>query len=166
MKRTGRARDRAKVLAGRAGVRRRSARPQGHQEFAVGSELLHGMVEIIRDVNRIIRPDRDPVRAHKEPFTPRALKLAVAVENQNREFAPIENENAVTRIRRHSGDFDKTSAFLELAPTRLNSVIQGSVPQRFAGLRSLEASEAREKIEHSGSINRRKGLRRKRQVEQ
>ena len=63
------------------------------------------MVKVISQIDHVIRPDPDPVRASEKPFTPGKQQCPSRVENSNRVVATIENEDSVFRVRGHGGHF-------------------------------------------------------------
>ena len=48
----------------------RSARAQRQQQLPLGGELLHGVVEVVGAIHRVVGADRDPVRPDEEVLAP------------------------------------------------------------------------------------------------
>ena len=120
------AEDRAEVHAGGAGVGRGPARAEGQQEDPVGRELLDGVVEVVGAIDGVVGADRDPVGAGEQAFAPRVEKPAVAVEDDDRVLAPVEDEDAVAGIDRDAGDLDEPPAVGQRAPALADLQGKGS----------------------------------------
>jgi hypothetical protein len=108
--------DRAKVDTRRAGVGRDSTRTECHQQRPVGRKLSDGVVEIIGAIDGIVWPDCDAVWPSKHAFAPRRNERAVAVEHDQRVLAAVEDEYAITRVRRNGGNFGPTPTGRRLRP--------------------------------------------------
>ncbi len=115
--------DRPEVHAGGARVRGTSALAQHPHQLPLGRELLHGVVEIVGAIHRVVRTDRDPVRSREEVLSPRADESAVAVEDDDGMVAPVEDEDPVVRVGRDAGDLDETPTIGQRPPafTRLEA---------------------------------------------
>ena len=66
--------NRPEILTGRAGVRRTAAFAERQKQRSIGREFLDGVVEIVRDVDSVIRPDRDPVRPDEDDSHPTSFE--------------------------------------------------------------------------------------------
>src|SRR5437762_13743635 len=95
--------DRPEVHAGGSRVGRTPARAHRQQECPLGSELLHGVVEVVGAINSVVGADRDAVRADEEILTPRALKPAVTVEDHDRVVSPVDPEDPLPGAGRDAG---------------------------------------------------------------
>ena len=104
MERQTRSADRAEVHAGGARVRGTSALAQHPDRFPLGRERLHGVIEIIGAIHRVVGTDRDPMRSREEVLSPRTDEAALAVEDVDGMFAPVEDEDPVVRVGRDAGD--------------------------------------------------------------
>ena len=128
VKRCAGAADCAEILAGRSGVGRAAALAEGLDQFSIRGEFLDGVVEIVGEIKGVIGADRDSVGTLEEVFTPGALKLAVAIKDQDGNRAASEDEQAIVRVGCYSGDFDQSRGFGQLTPTRLSVIAQGISP--------------------------------------
>src|SRR6266508_3769406 len=107
-------RDRADGLPVIARVGRHAARSDGLQEAAVARESTHGLIAVVREPQRVVGRERDPVRAHREDaLAPRADETAVALVDEHgvraagRMVARACVECASVTTRRGQGLYDR-----------------------------------------------------------
>ena len=91
--------------------------PSVSNELSLGRELLHGVVEIVGAIDRVVGADRDPVRPDEEVLAPRADESALAVEDDDGMFASVEDEDPVARVGRDAGDFDESATHRAILPS-------------------------------------------------
>src|SRR5262249_15040635 len=133
MERSGRAPDGAKVHARRAGVRR-LAGPQRREELALRRVLADDVPQIIAAVDGVVGPDRDPVRPGEVPFAPRLHEVAVAVEDDDRMLAAVEDEDPILRVDRNTGDLRPGKTRRQLVPAIIRVIAKFAAGLRGHGV--------------------------------
>src|SRR6516165_6213496 len=81
------------------------------------------MVEVVGAVDGVIRADGDAVGAVETAFAPGGKKTSVAVKDNDRMFAAIENVNAIAGIRSDAGHFAEAPAGGQLFPALQGLVV-------------------------------------------
>ena len=80
-------------------------------------ELADRVVQVVGEPHGAIGPDADPVRAADESLAPRAEKLAVAIEDDDRVRPAIEDPHVVAAVHGDAGCFDERPAVGKTAPS-------------------------------------------------
>src|SRR5215470_421871 len=84
---------------------------QGHEQLAVQGKFLHCVDAIIHTVDHIIRADMDAVRTGAEhALAPGAQEVAVAIEDNYRMLAAIEDVYVVLRVHCDASHVDELPA--------------------------------------------------------
>ena len=82
-----------------AHVRRRlSGNAKLEQHLAVERAFAHEMAAIIREVDRVVGPHVDAVGAGILPLAPGAQEVAVAVEDDDRVLAAVEDVDVIVLV--------------------------------------------------------------------
>src|SRR5712691_2447284 len=90
---------------------------QGHEQLAIQGKFLHRMYAVIHTVDHIIRADMDAMRAGAEhPLAPGAQEVAVAIKDNHRVLAAVEDVHVVLGVHRDASHVDKLPARRELFP--------------------------------------------------
>ena len=101
------------------------------------------MVLVVGQEQAVVRGDVDAVRASDRPLTPRAQERAVAVEDDDRVLAAVEDVDVVLRVGGHAGHLDIAPAGRERAPVRIRPVSVVARADRIAHAIPSRASESR-----------------------
>src|SRR5437867_7807429 len=90
---------------------------QGHQELAIQREFLHCVDAIIHAVHHIVRTNMDTMRPGAEhALTPGAQEVAIAVKDDHRVLATIEDVDIVLGVHCRASHIDELPAGWELFP--------------------------------------------------
>src|SRR5712691_5080815 len=90
---------------------------QGHEQLAIQRKFLHRVYAIIHTVDHIIRADMDAMRAGAEQaLAPGAQEVAVAIKDDHRVLAAVEDVHVVLGVHRDASHVDKLPARRELFP--------------------------------------------------
>ncbi|MCY2972840.1 MAG: hypothetical protein NTZ30_19535 [Planctomycetota bacterium] len=100
--------DGTKVDAGRAGVGGLAARPQCPKQMSRRSKFPDGVIKVICAIDSVIGADGDAVGTSKHPFAPGAQEVSIAIKDDYRMLAPVENKDTVLRIVGDTCDFRPT----------------------------------------------------------
>src|SRR3989304_9555297 len=92
------------------------------------------MVVIVRQVQRVVGTDIDSVRPAKCPLAPRRKEPAVAIENDDRVLASIENIHPVSRIAGHPDRLHETPPRRQPLPTLGHFVPEVPAPDGYSPL--------------------------------
>ncbi len=95
------------------------------------------MVAVIGAIEGVVRPDMQAVRIAEDPLAPAVEEAPVAIEDDHRVGAAIEQEDAVLAVDRDRGDLLQGPAFGQAAPVghgfvaevaAAEDVVHGCVP--------------------------------------
>src|SRR4029453_15595185 len=75
-----------------------SGSPSVKSSLPSGSELPNGVVQVVGEPHRPVGADRDAVRPAEDALAPRAKKIPVAIEHDDRMLAAIEEMNVVLGV--------------------------------------------------------------------
>src|SRR5438876_10618308 len=79
--------------------------------------------QIVRQPERVVRADRDPVRPAEDPLAPRAEEVPVPVEDDDRVRAAVEDVDVVCRVDGHARGLDVGPPLGQPAPPRHRTVV-------------------------------------------
>src|SRR5712664_2064342 len=90
---------------------------QGHEQLAIQRKLLHRVYAIIHTVDHIIRADMDAMGAAAEhALAPGAQEVAIAIKDNHRVLAAVEDVHVVLGVHRDASHVDELPARRELFP--------------------------------------------------
>ena len=90
---------------------------QGHEQLPVQRELLDRVQPIVHTVDHIVRTNMDAVRpCAEQTLAPGAQKIALAVKDDYRVLAAVEDIDVVLRVNRHPGHIDELPAGRKFFP--------------------------------------------------
>ena len=90
--------DRAVINTRLTRIRRLATGPQFPDQRTVRHEPANRVVQIIRAIHGIVRPDRNAMRPGENAFSPRSKELPSSIEHHYRVLTAIEHKNVVARI--------------------------------------------------------------------
>ena len=114
----------AVVGVGHAGVGGLVTGAEGHQQFTLEAELLHGVADIVGEEHVVVGVDVDAVRTGELAIAPGADEVAVGIEDDQGFIAAIENVDAVLRIGGDAGDVDVVVSAGHLAEAGDGAVLE------------------------------------------
>src|SRR5262249_43165367 len=86
------------------------------EQLALRRELAHGVIQIVRAVDSIVRSDGDAVRALEHAFAPRGEETPVPVEDDDGMHTAVEDVDAILRVDGDAGDFDERPTGRKMPP--------------------------------------------------
>src|SRR5579863_4825110 len=90
--------------------RRLAGRSERHQHLPVQRAAPHAMGAVVGEPDCIIGSHMHAMRAWKHAFAPGSQEIALAIEDDHRVFAAIENVDIVVAVDPDRADFMKTPA--------------------------------------------------------
>src|SRR4030095_14228595 len=125
-------------------IRRRLARDtQGENDFSIQGALSHRMIAIIAQKNCFVGAYRGAVSPFKNALSPRAQKVSIPVEDDDRMRAAGEAINLIFFIHRDRRHFLKGPALPQLPPALDDFVAKFSAPNDYAHTNLLVFSQFR-----------------------
>ncbi len=98
--------------------------PDGQQHLAVEAAFAHRVVAVVGAVDRLVRPHMDAMRAIEETLAPGAQKFAVAVEDDHRVLAAIEDVDIVLGVDADPRNFLQRPAIGQSSPPIGNAIAE------------------------------------------
>src|SRR6266446_6214849 len=90
---------------------------QSHQELAIQGEFLYCVYAIIHTIDHIVRANMDAMRPGAEhALTPGAQEVTIAVKDDHRVLATVEDVDVVLRIHCHASHINKLPARRKFFP--------------------------------------------------
>src|SRR5262249_8891089 len=90
----------------------------------VRGEFADGVVEVVRTIHCVIRPNEKAMRAREQALAPGIQKRAVAIEDDDAMLAPREEEDTIARIGGDRRDLGPRHARRELCPSVVGVVAE------------------------------------------
>src|SRR6185437_1347062 len=110
---------------------------------AIEAAFAHRMVAVIGAPDRLVRPHVDAVRAMEQPLAPRGEEIALAIEDDHRVGAAIEDVDAVAMIDGDPRDLLQRPAVGQPAPALRDAIEEATGPERHRhGMSSAKAPPA------------------------
>ena len=97
------------------------------QELAVERALADGVIPVVGAIDRLIRPDMQPMGTHKEIMTPSAEHIAMSIQDDDRIIAAREQVDIVAPIDRYGGDVAQLHLARDFGPVVARLVSQFAV---------------------------------------
>src|SRR5579871_159646 len=93
------------------------------------------MVAVVGTIEGVVRPDMQAVRVAEELLPPAVDKAAVAIEDDHRVRAAVEQQHAVLPVHRDRGHVAELDLLRQLAPIRQGPIGPIALPENDVSLR-------------------------------